>query len=511
MTRARATAEGYLWNHTGKVLEYLLLFLTTVIIARGLGVEANGIYAALVSVAQLLVVLSSLSLESSLNRFIPQLEATDLGTGGARLRFLLRRVLLVRGALLVAVVGLAFFVAKLSWIALPNAIARYFWLLAGYAAVRSFVQLLSMIFVAQLRTAPLARIAVAVRVIELAGIAWMMTTGMTVDSVMLFLISTGLLQVGLCFYVGRSDFAGEVQPHSLKPVYAFGAIYWTNTILDYFLGRQGDVLFLSTLLPSPVPSSMYNVAFSVVLMATQGLTLGLGGITLSTFSRLAVTSPEMLDRFYAFLVRVVSIMVVPVLVFIFFNASPIITLLFSHDFAGAAILVQGMVLFRVIARLFAGSENGEYLLARGQPFSVVRIGIVGAAANIVLDLLLIPRYFAFGAVIGSGCANLLVNLLGSLFVRKQAGGPVIQWGFWGLVTMSAIVAGIATSYLLPGGGGLLLFVRGAAFGGLTALFLYVAKPFPARDIAWVTKINKSVARVFSQFTRQSADRMIQVS
>jgi O-antigen/teichoic acid export membrane protein len=511
MTQAKATAEGYLWNHAGKILEYLLLFLITVLLARGLGVEANGVFASLVSFAQLLVVLSSLSLESSLNRFIPQLEAIGSADGKARLRFMLRRVLLARAILLATIVAIAFLVVQLSGTALPAAATRYFWLLAGYAGVRSFVQLLSMVFVAQLRTAPLARIAVVVRIIELAGIAGMLTSGMTIPAVMVFLIATGVLQVSTCLFIARSDFAGEVQPHPLRPLYAFGAMYWTNTILDYFLGRQGDVLFLTILLPSPVPASMYNVAFSVVLVASQGLTLGLAGITLTSFSRLAVTSPDTMNRFYGFLVRLVTIMVLPVLVFISFNAGPITTILFSNDFAAAAFLVQVMITFRVVARLFAGSENAEYLLARGNTLRVVQIGVIGAATNVVLDLLLIPQYLAFGAVIGSGCANLVVNILGSLAVRTSAGSPVIQWRYWGLITVSSVVAGFITSSILPGSSWVLLLGRGAVFAGLTGLFLFLTKPFPARDVEWVREVHHGVARVFSRFTKESAGTLMQVS
>ena len=511
MTRAKATAEGYLWNHAGKVLEYLLLFLTTIVLARGLGVEGNGIYAAILSFSQLLVVLSSLSLESSLNRFIPQLELQESASRGARLRFMLRRVFLLRATLLVAIIGLAFLATRLSGTSLPEPAVRYFWLLAGYAAVRSIVQLLNMVFIAQLRTAPLVRIAVAVRAIELAGVSSMLVAGMSVPSVMVFFIATGILQIGSCLFVSRADFAGDVEPHPLRPVYAFGAIYWTNTILDYFLGRQGDVLFLTTLLPSPVPASMYNVAFSLVLAAGQGLTLGLGGITLSTFSRLAVTSPETLDRFFAFLVRLVTMMVVPVLVFLYFNAGPVIRALFSDEFAAAAFLVQGMIMFRVVARLFAGSENAEYLLARGKTLSVVQIGIIGAATNVVLDLLLIPKYLALGAVIGSGCANLLVNILGSLYVRRNAGIPVIQWGYWALITVSCVVPGFIASSILPGSGWISLLGRGAAYAGLTGLMLFITKPFPAVDVAWVTEFNLVAARVFSRFARRHDATMMQAS
>jgi O-antigen/teichoic acid export membrane protein len=511
MTRAKATARGYLWNHAGKVLEYFLLFITTIVVARGLGVAENGVYAALASFAQLLVVLSSLSLESSLSRFVPQLEAADPQRRDLHLRFMLRRIFLVRGATLAGVVLLGSVLVHVSGIEVPDLLRRYFWLLSGYAVIRSFVQLVSMVFVAQLRTAPLAGTAVAVRAIELAGITTMAATGMTVSSVMLFLISTGFLQIAICLYMGRSVFSGESAPYPLRPVLVFGAVFWTNSILEYFLGRQGDVLFLSTLLPSAVPASQYNVAFTLVLASTQVLTLGFGGITLTSFSHLAATSLQTMDRFYAFLVRVVSTLVMPALVFIFFNARPIITLLFSPEFADAAILVQWMILFRIIARLFAGSENAEYMLARGKTFSVVQIGIIGATLNIALDLILIPRFLALGAVVGSGCANIAVNLLGSFYVRRLAGHRVIQGTYWAIISVVAFSAGLLVSYLLPGGDIFLLLGRGVAFSALVLLFLYLAKPFSEPDVSWVKEISEPVARVFSRFSRRPVETIVQVS
>jgi O-antigen/teichoic acid export membrane protein len=510
MTRAKATAQGYFWNHVGKVLEYLCLFLTTVVLARRLGVADNGIFAMLTSFAQLLIVLSSLSLESSLNRFIPQLEALNLSDGVARLRFLLRRVLLVRGALLAVVVGLAFGIVQVPALPVPGAVLHYFWFLAGYAAVRSFVQLVSMVFVVQLRTLALARIAVAMRVIELATVMALPNAAVTLSTVMLLLTCTGLVQMALSMYVSRTDFWGREQSYGMRPVYAFGAIYWINVILDFFLGRQGDVFFLTTLLPSPVPASMYNVAFATVLVASQGLTLGLGGITLSSFARLAAKDAGALERFYGFLVRIVSVMVVPALVFLLFNASPIVSILFSTSFAGASSLVQGMVLFRVMARLFGASENAEYLLAAGQTFRVVQIGLVGAAVNIVLDLLLVPAYHATGAVVGSGCANLLVNVLGSLSVRRHAGHRVIQWSYWAVLTAASVIAGGASMVIVPGDGWGLVVGRGVVYLALMVLCLFVVKPFPSPDLEWMASTNKSVGRLFSTFVRQRPATIMQM-
>lgn len=45
MPEHRATFESALWNHAGKVAEYALVYITSVVIARALGVERNGTFA----------------------------------------------------------------------------------------------------------------------------------------------------------------------------------------------------------------------------------------------------------------------------------------------------------------------------------------------------------------------------------------------------------------------------------------------------------------------------------
>jgi peptidoglycan biosynthesis protein MviN/MurJ (putative lipid II flippase) len=170
-----------------------------------------------------------------------------------------------------------------------------------------------------------------------------------------------------------------------------------------------------------------------------------------------------------------------------------------------------MILFRIIARLFAGSENAEYLLARGKTFSVVQIGIIGVALNIALDLILIPRFLALGAVVGSGCANIAVNLLGSFYVRRLAGHRVIQGTYWAIISVVAFSAGLLVSYLLPGEDIFLLLGRGVAFSALVLLFLYLAKPFSEPDVAWVKEASEPMGRLLGRFTRPPVRTVVQLS
>ncbi|MBM2840588.1 MAG: hypothetical protein HW412_1116, partial [Bacteroidetes bacterium] len=44
MTDPQATFKSALWNHAGKVLEFVLMYFISVLIARGLGVAENGTF-----------------------------------------------------------------------------------------------------------------------------------------------------------------------------------------------------------------------------------------------------------------------------------------------------------------------------------------------------------------------------------------------------------------------------------------------------------------------------------
>ncbi len=42
MSEPQATFRSAVWNHAGRILEYVLMYVTSILIARGLGVQENG-------------------------------------------------------------------------------------------------------------------------------------------------------------------------------------------------------------------------------------------------------------------------------------------------------------------------------------------------------------------------------------------------------------------------------------------------------------------------------------
>ena len=114
-------------------------------------------------------------------------------------------------------------------------------------------------------------------------------------------------------------------------------------------------------------------------------------------------------------------------------AQPAVRLLYGEEYAGAG----RILLIHVFAcpAVFVGNVLSKWLLAEGKTwFSLTRHGL-GAVTNVVLNLLLIPRFGGMGAAIATVVAYTVANFL-STFVTAQTreAGRMISVAFVSLMT-----------------------------------------------------------------------------
>ncbi len=476
--------------------EYACLYASSVVIARGLGVEGNGLYAGLTSLMQGLLVASAIGADAALNKHIPQMAGEDAAAGA---RSLLWRTLAVRLGLLVLVGATGIVLAPLFAHPLAGSFQKYGIILLCYSIVRAATQLMGVALVASFRPAANAVVTVAVRALELSLLLMLASRGLTIEAILRLLALTGALQVmGLLFF-GRPVLAGKWSRMPIWPVFTFGILFWINSIVDFFLGRFGDVFLLSILLADRAPASLYDVASSLNQAAFLATTAGFAGLSLARLAGLATTAPDRMNEFYSTLVRLISLFTIPLLAFLLFHSEPVIGMLYSSDYAVAGSVLQILVLFRLGARLFGGGENAEYLLAKGRVIPLVIVGLAAAAINIGLDLLLIPLLQARGAALASGTANLLVNALGWNLVRRER-GPRLQTAFWFqlvvLCLASSWVSGLFLGDWLP--------VLLAVYVVLCLLAAKWARPLRQGDVDALGGIHPRLARAARIFAQPPA-------
>jgi O-antigen/teichoic acid export membrane protein len=490
MTLLKRTFTGFLWNSAGKTLEYVILYAISIIVARGLGLYQNGAYATLMSLAQILLVLSSMGLETTLNKAIPQLVGSR---AEARFRFLFFRAIGVRMLVFLFTGTLLYFGIKVFSGGTYSGLESYFLLLAVYGGIRGVTTLFSIALTALFRTDIVFIVGVTMRFIELGAIVVLSSIGLSISALLILFSVTGAIQILLSLLLLRKSFFGQFAPEPLRPLLAFGLILWINVIVDFFLGRHGDIFFLTALTSETSQASLYDVAFSLAQLASLAFTVGFLGISFAAFAKLAIGPPEAMDRFYAFLLRFISFLTVPLYSFLVFNAEPVVRLLYSPTFGEAVILVQGMALFKIASRLFGGGENTEYLLVRGRVGWVSLAGIGAATVNIAFDILLIPFLGASGAVIGSGCANLFVNAATRQMVKQYSPVP-IQIAAWVKLTITSLpisyfVASLSLATDFPA-----LVLRVALYAVGVTLTMALAKPLTAVDTALLSEMSPRIGQ-----------------
>lgn len=150
--------------------------------------------------------------------------------------------------------------------------------------------------------------------------------------------------------------------------------------------------------------------------------------------------------------RYMLLMLVPAVLVLSATSSPLISLLYGPDYAQAAsalrILVFGLAfltVFFVLAHVVMGS---------GRPSVVMAIGVPMVAVDIVLNMVLVPRYGLPGAAWATTITCFFGMIAGAAYVLRRFEALVSIRSFVKIWLASLAVYGVATQvslspYLLP--------------------------------------------------------------
>ena len=178
---------------------------------------------------------------------------------------------------------------------------------------------------------------------------------------------------------------------------------WTDTImLGYF--KSADVV------------GLYNVA----LPLSRFIALPLGALA---FIYLPIASQlyaqgklKEMKGLYATVTKWTFFVTLPVLLYMLLVPKSILSLLFGKKYIGASIALQLLVVGEFV-HTFLG-PNGMTMISLGRTNIILFCTLISALSNIILNLLLIPKYGLAGAAFASSISLLLANILRSVFLFK---------------------------------------------------------------------------------------------
>ncbi len=492
------TASAFAWNHFARTGEYLLSYITSVVLARFLGAQTYGAYAVFLSAVQLLIVVSSYGLEASIVANFPRNEQG--GPAAVRPIF---RLLLVRGVGIAIVSSgvLAFAFLGVSLVPIPPVLLQYLMILLILFFFRNLISFFGAILISTLTTRWMAIVTVSARILELGGVFVLLSMGKGLTEVFVLITVIAGLQLA-AFVPGAGMFHARSAGGRAESsrIIGMGGKFWLSSLMEFILGRQADVVLLGVFLVGRDSIGRYDASLGLAQGINAGMTAGFMGVATASFASLLGRDNAILKGHWEYLARVVIVLVVPLLVFVIVNADVIIPALYSSDFLSGVVFFRIFAVTLVATRMLGGGLAANLLSALGRTDLILRSSLVSGATNLFLAVFLIPLIGPMGAVIATGAGTLMIASMHARFVYSIT-GVTFPWKFGfgiSVVSLVAALSAAAVSSLLPQAG---LYGLLPAFLFVFILLLLIVKPFNASDLAHANETSVRMASMVRLFSR----------
>jgi len=489
----RQTARAVAWNQAAKVVEVATGFGVSVLLARLLAKEAYGVYGLAFAVVGMLLLAADLGLKETFGKFLPQVGSA------ARVRFIVRRFLAVRVAMLVVLAaslwGGASLLGRIGLGDLSPCVPLMVLVLAG----RSLFSLFEAYSLATLRVRALALVRIAQSLLWVVSLLGLLTWDRWGLWPVLAAHAAGLLVATVALGVAdRRALIGPTEAAPLAPMVWFGVAVWATLLVNVGVEHGIDAVLIGALAGDVAEVARYSVgiypavrlfafivfAFSTVCLPSLSAAQARGGMAALAAAR-------------AGYVKLMAGVVVPVFAFLFVLAPEITTGLYGRAYASSAVVLRVMCLALMVVALVGGGVNANTLLALGRAKVFFWSRLAAGAVNVAADVLLIPPLGALGAVTATASVIVGLHLFDLVMVHVLSGARLPE-RFLSRVS-GATVGAIVVLSLCPAGS---LWHIGAAAAGyflLSACLWVIARPLDWSDRLHLAKVHPALGWLAGAF------------
>tara|TARA_B100000686_G_scaffold354574_1_gene465529 strand:- start:3402 stop:4904 length:1503 start_codon:yes stop_codon:yes gene_type:complete len=406
------------WNMFGKAGVLIVSLILSVFITRYLGKEHYGVYASILVVPAFFRLLNSLGFETVLNKSIPEFNVNDPST--RKSRYLLQRMFGLRFAStvlcsIIIYVGLPFYFELIS---LPHLIT-FRPTIIFYFAVTSINSLYSTLFMTLLRYKVSALLELGAYLLNLALLVIFIYLNRSILGVFeAYIIATGF-NLAVYLFLSTRDFKGEVEKPDITGLGDLAKTSYLASIFCFGLLTQSDLFLMNYFHVSMEKVGFYQLSATIGTMLTFIL-MGIQPMALSLFSEtFTQSSSEGLKKSWSLIVTFSLLFSLPIYIFVFYNAGELLSLVYGEVFTGAEPTLRLFLIFLMVRALTGADFYGITLYAIKKNSMVLRSTVEGSVLNIVINILLIPRYAEFGAMMGTGISVLFIAARRFPLIRKH--------------------------------------------------------------------------------------------
>jgi O-antigen/teichoic acid export membrane protein len=495
MSLAKKAFKGFMWNHFGKIFEYILLYLFSLFVARNLGPEKNGLYITFTTIVQMALVFGALGIDEMLNKYVAKLNAA-----GENLKaiYLLKRSFFIR-ILSIFFLCITIFFLKDTIGKIFNLGQNYFYLF-DYVIIliflKTLINFLTFYSYSIFRTAYLSSVMILSRFFELAMLFLIISNGINLRNIFLILVLGGFFSLFLLALANFQYFLKKGEKFFDKNIYNYSLSVWFNNLVGFFLFKHLGILAINYFLKDPNQVSYYDVAINVAMIINYSLSVGMRGVVQSSFSEARQASQDKMVTLFEGINRFKVFMTVPLFTFAYFFSHEIFTVLYGAKFTEAVYLFQIIALISIAASFSGGGLNPETLFALDKERMVLQYGIFGSLGVILLFFILIPLLGIVGAI----WATYLGNQLAILLMLREIKRTIKIRIPWRLTLKMILISFIACGsvFLIKGSLNnnplINLLILGTSALILFGLCLIFIKPFGEAESTIIKKIFPGFSR-----------------
>ena len=427
-----------------------ITFAIQVLIVRYLSKSDYGAYAYALSIATIGVTITTLGLDRAITRFVPIYhEKGEYNKMFGTILMVLSSIISLGVALILLFIGLQGVIAG-QLISDPQA-ASLLLILIFIAPVDALDSVLTGMFAVFSRPGAIffrkyvlgpgfKLVVVLLLILSQSGVRFLAVGYVAVDILVVVIFTVvlfrALRQLGVLEYFNRNAIqvpAREVLAFTL-PLLASDLVYVVMhsadvLLLQYFYGTV-DVAALRAVQPTAKMNQLVLMSYGLLF-------------TPAAARMFARNDREGINNLYWQNAIWVAVASFPIFALTFSLAKPITLLLYGNRYAESAIILA-LLSFGYYFNAATG-QNGLTLKVYGKIRYVVAIDLFIAVLNVVVALLLIPRYGALGAAIGTTFTMILFNILKQAGLALGTGVNLFEWHYarvYVIIVLGATVLGL---------------------------------------------------------------------
>lgn len=370
-------------------LTYVMAFFTVIYTARYLGAGGFGILSLALSIGAIFGVFVDMGLSTLIVREL----ACDKSLSG---KYIINSILL-KLFLSIITVGLVVLTVKLIGYNQLESLIIY--LITISVIISSFYILLNAIFQAEEKMEYLSLANIINSMVILAGTILGIYFGLDIVYFALVYILSSIIVLIYCLAVYLKkflDFHLEIDPSfwmpTLKEASTFGIISLSTMLYTYV-----DSIMLS-ILKSAESVGWYSAAYRLMYIALL-LPNAINVAVFPVMSRLYANSSNSLNLLNERYFKYMMVVGIPLGFGTSLLAKQVILLLYGAEYIPSIIALQ--ILVWAVVFTFAGAPYIQLLQSTNKQLIITKISIVCLVINIILNLILIPRYSYVGASIAT--------------------------------------------------------------------------------------------------------------